>query len=117
MKTTQNCPASSGSSPSPCSPSSDYVPYGPEWEAEITRLPKKVLVPMLRNALLAKQASVDAVPTSWLDDLLSGPDAALKGSGGTWGCPDIERLLNGVRDRISSENAELSQPSPKNDHE
>lgn len=43
------------------------------------------------------------IPTSWLDPLLSGPDAALSGKGGTWGCPDIERLLNGIRKRIESE--------------
>ena len=33
----------------------------------------------------------DLVPTNWLDPLLTGPDAVLKGTGGTWGCPDIER--------------------------
>jgi len=37
------------------------------------------------------------VPTNWCDPLLTGPDAALKGDGGTWGCPDIERLLGRIR--------------------
>lgn len=40
------------------------------------------------------------VPTNWTDPLLTGPQAALNGEAGTWGCPDIERLLNGIRSRI-----------------
>jgi len=43
----------------------------------------------------------DGVPTSWLDPLLTGPDAALKGPG-PWGCPDIENLLRAVRKRVQS---------------
>ena len=43
----------------------------------------------------------DGVPTSWLDPLLTGPDAVLKGHG-PWGCPDIEALLNAVRKRVQS---------------
>ena len=39
------------------------------------------------------------VPTSWLDPLLTGRDAVLKGSG-PWDCPDIERLLRAVRERL-----------------
>lgn len=44
--------------------------------------------------------AVKAVPTSWLDALLSGPETALKGKGGTWGCPDVERLLRAIAGRI-----------------
>ncbi len=40
------------------------------------------------------------VPENWLDPLLTGPQAVLKGNGGTWGCRDIEALLRGVQDRI-----------------
>ncbi len=40
------------------------------------------------------------VPTSWLDPLLTGPDAVLKGMG-PWPCQDIERLLNAIRARIA----------------
>ena len=40
------------------------------------------------------------VPTSWLDPLLTGPDAVLKGTG-PWGCPDIERLLLAIKKRIA----------------
>lgn len=49
------------------------------------------------------------VPTSWLDPLLTGDDAVLKGSG-PWGCPDIERLLNAIRERIATAQ---ETPSPQ----
>jgi hypothetical protein len=42
----------------------------------------------------------DLVPTNWCDPILTGPDAVLKGNGGTWGCPDIERVLLAVKERI-----------------
>jgi hypothetical protein len=44
---------------------------------------------------------LDDIPTSWLDSLLTGPDAALHGDGGTWGCPDIERLLKRIKERMT----------------
>jgi hypothetical protein len=43
-----------------------------------------------------------AVPTNWCDPLLTGPNAALGPHAGKWGCPDIERLLAGVRSRIKA---------------
>lgn len=43
----------------------------------------------------------DGVPTSWLDPLLTGPEAVLNGNG-PWGCPDIERLLRAVKKRVES---------------
>ena len=47
-----------------------------------------------------KQRSMaDMVPSNWCDSLLTGPDAALP-KGYTFNCKDIERLLNGIRDRI-----------------
>lgn len=39
-----------------------------------------------------------AIPTSWLDSLLTGPDAVI--GKGPWGCPDIERLLAAIKQRI-----------------
>ena len=42
----------------------------------------------------------DLVPSSWLDPLLTGPDKVLHGEPGTWGCPEIETLLNAIRERI-----------------
>lgn len=60
---------------------------------------------LLQTAELRKEGmleAADAVPTSWLDSLLTGPDAVLKGKGGTWGCPDIEALLRAVKARIRS---------------
>jgi hypothetical protein len=50
----------------------------------------------------------EAVPTNWCDALLTGPDATLRGNGGTWGCPDIERLLSGVRKRIAAIDAAIA---------
>lgn len=47
------------------------------------------------------QPLADLVPTNWLDPLFSGPNAVLQGRGGTWGCPDIERLLRAVKKRIA----------------
>lgn len=44
---------------------------------------------------------IACVPTTWLDDLLTGPRAVLSGKGGTWGCPDIARLLNAIRERMT----------------
>lgn len=46
----------------------------------------------------------DVIPTTWLDPLLTGPDKALTGEPGKWGCPDIENLLSAIKARI--ENAE-----------
>jgi len=40
------------------------------------------------------------IPTTWLDPLLTGRDAALTGEAGKWGCPDIENLLRAIKDRI-----------------
>lgn len=34
-----------------------YVPFGPEWEKEVMKLPKKFIVEMLRKALMANQES------------------------------------------------------------
>jgi hypothetical protein len=52
-------------------------------------------------------AIIDAIPTSWLDSLLTGPDAVLHGKGGTWGCPDIERLLSAIKERQKAIASEL----------
>lgn len=43
-----------------------------------------------------RERCAKAIPTNWLDPMLTGPTAALKGNGGTWGCPDIERLLKAI---------------------
>ena len=49
----------------------------------------------------AGNSLADLVPTNWVDPLLSGPDKALTGEIGKWGCPDIENLLRAVKKRIS----------------
>lgn len=43
-----------------------------------------------------------AVPSNWCDPLLTGPNKALLGEPGTWDCADIERLLNGIRERLAA---------------
>jgi hypothetical protein len=46
------------------------------------------------------------VPTNWCDNLLTGPNRALTGDAGKWGCSDIENLLNAIRTG-KTPNAEL----------
>lgn len=47
--------------------------------------------PSLREAVLA------AIPDSWLDDLLTGPQAVVKIPAG---CPEIQALLQGLKRRV-----------------
>ncbi len=44
------------------------------------------------------KAMITAVPASWLDSLLSGPDAVIGKP--PYGCPDVERLLNAVQAKL-----------------
>lgn len=46
-----------------------------------------------------RRACVEAIPTSWLDSLLSGSDGLGKPP---WNGPDIERLLRAVKARLES---------------
>ena len=62
---------------------------------------------LVRERIVNECAS--QVPYTWLDDLLTGPKAVLKGNGGNWGCPDIERLLNAIKARILA----LSNQTPR----
>jgi hypothetical protein len=50
-----------------------------------------------------------AVPATWLDPLLSGDEKVLPGQG-PWGCPDIERLLNAIRERLRKLAAQREGP-------
>ncbi len=47
-----------------------------------------------------RKALRDAVPSNWLDPLLTGPKAVIGQP--PYGCQDIERLLNAVRERVVS---------------
>jgi hypothetical protein len=49
-----------------------------------------------------KQAAIDSIPTSWLESLLTGAKSVMVNEAGKWGCPDVERLLTAVRDRIQA---------------
>src|SRR3990167_2199763 len=42
-----------------------------------------------------REACAKRIPMTWLDPLLSGKDAVLKGYG-PWGGPEIERLLRAI---------------------
>ncbi len=66
-------------------------------------------IAIITDALLAygaaqraeeREACAKEIPTNWIDSLLTGPKKALSGEPGTWGCPDVERLLNGIATRI-----------------
>ncbi len=46
--------------------------------------------------ILLAEALIACIPTTWLDPLLSG-DTSIKVPAG---CPDIEKLLNGIRARM-----------------
>jgi len=54
------------------------------------------LTPQTAQALL--EAAKECVPNNWLDSLLTGKDVPPL----PWNCPEIERLLNGVRARIAA---------------
>lgn len=41
---------------------------------------------------------LDAIPSNWCDPLLTGRDAVIGKS--PYDCQDIEKLLNGIRERI-----------------
>lgn len=56
--------------------------------------------------------AISLIPTNWLDSLLTGPDASLQGNGGTWGCPDVERLLQGVKARLEAARDAAPIPAP-----
>jgi hypothetical protein len=49
--------------------------------------------------LISRQAALDAVPTNWVDSLLTGPDAVIGKY--PFGCPDIQNLLLAIRRRIA----------------
>lgn len=70
---------------------------------------RRALPAVSREAVLDE--AVAAVPKTWLDPLLTGPEAALSKDAGKWGCPDIEALLNGVANRIANLSA-LAHPAP-----
>lgn len=46
----------------------------------------------------AVRIAINAIPTSWLDPLLTGPHAVLGQP--PYNCHDVERLLNALRDRM-----------------
>lgn len=52
---------------------------------------------------------VRAVPDSWLDSLLTGPDAVVGAP--PYGCPDIENLCKAIRVRIRAVFGEQQSPS------
>lgn len=57
--------------------------------------PKLKFVPDDVRDLVIEECA-KAVPTTWLDPILSGPDSVR----GTFDCPSTERLLGAVAERI-----------------
>jgi len=53
--------------------------------------------PMTRAKMIARRM-VRLVPANWLDPLLTGPKAVIGKP--PYYCPDIERLLNAVKERL-----------------
>lgn len=47
---------------------------------------------------ISRQAALDAIPSTWLDNLLSGDGKVIHKSP----CPEIEALLNQIRQRIAA---------------
>lgn len=47
--------------------------------------------------MIGLQQALDAIPTNWLDSLLTGPDKVINKSP----CPEVEALLKAVRARIT----------------
>ena len=84
---------------------------GPTWDAERDALKAALSSePQARPVVVSavegeREACANEIPSSWLDPLLSGPDAALTG-GGPWAAQDIETLLRLVKRRIRA------RPSP-----
>jgi hypothetical protein len=76
-----------------------------EWESHREGLIE--LVETAENAVATARAdairdAVECVPVNWLDTLLTGPDAVLPKGVHGYNCTDIERLLNGIRQRLES---------------
>lgn len=61
-------------------------------------------------AAAALERAAKEVPTSWLDPLLSGPDAAIP-AGVPWTNRHIEALLRGIQDRIRALAAAPPEPA------
>lgn len=64
------------------------------------------------GGFILREDALAAIPTNWLDSLLTGPDAALR-AGYSYNGDDIERLLRAVRDRIAALSVSPSSPQPK----
>lgn len=62
------------------------------------RIAKAAALDVRDNQL--REAIRDAIPRSWLDPLLTGPKAVIGSP--PYNCQDIERLLNAIRERVTS---------------
>jgi uncharacterized membrane protein len=72
---------------------------------EMTRKQKPATA-ALERITPQQRAILNAVPGSWLDSLLTGPNAVIGNP--PYDCRDVEALLHAVRDRVRS--ALLSPP-------
>lgn len=61
----------------------------------------------------ADRELLSCIPSNWCDSLLTGNYRALHGQPGTWGCQDIERLLNAIRMRLTLAVAKQRVAAPR----
>jgi flagellar biosynthesis/type III secretory pathway protein FliH len=69
-----------------------------------------------RDAAISAKAK-EIVPTSWLDNLLTGPHAVLPKHRFTYNEEDIERLLNAIRERAETVLRTLEQETRSEERE
>lgn len=67
-----------------------------------TATEKNMAEQALAAACRAVEGDVEAAfPSNWIDPILTGPESVFGGKpGGTWGCPEVERLLHAVKARV-----------------
>lgn len=58
------------------SPSSDYVPFGPEWEKEMMKHPKAFIVSMLKKACTERETAKEWVSEARRESMLLAMMAA-----------------------------------------
>lgn len=96
-----------------------YVYVKPEQVSRMTNLPTRLarkwciehgqekptgycICPVLEAAIREALGEAEkCIPTNWLDPLLTGPRAILRGNG-PWDCHEIERLLQGIAAAIAA---------------
>lgn len=80
----------------------------PHEAAAIAAWNRRTHGPALLAALRLREGCeglVDSLPSNWCDPMLTGPNAAL--GSGPWGCPDVERLIAAIKQRLRDDLARV----------